>query len=79
MVNEKGLPDILNGKQTLTMRELTLSGEDGKFIFEGRGWGHGIGFSQYGIWDMTLLGYDYQTIFKYYLTNSEIIHISDLD
>lgn len=79
MVNEKGLPDILNGKQTLTMRELTLSGEDGKFIFEGRGWGHGIGFSQYGIWDMTLLGYDYQTIFKYYLTNSEIIHINDLD
>lgn len=79
MVNEKGLPDILNGKPVLKMREMTLSGADGKFIFEGRGWGHGIGFSQYGIWDLTLIGYDYQTIFKYYLTNSEIIHISELN
>lgn len=79
MVNEAGLPDILNGKSVLTMREMTLEGSEGKFIFEGRGWGHGIGFSQYGIWDLTLLGYDYKTIFKYYLTNSEIIHISELE
>ena len=78
MVNEAGLPDILNGKSVLTMREMTLKGREGKFIFEGRGWGHGIGFSQYGIWDLTLLGYDYKTIFKYYLTDSEIIHISEL-
>jgi stage II sporulation protein D len=79
MVNEKGLPDILNGKTVFKMREMTLQGSDGKFIFEGRGWGHGIGFSQYGIWDLTLLGYDYKTIFAYYLTDSEIIHISDLE
>lgn len=78
MVNEQGLPDILNGKPIMTMREMTLEGSEGKFIFEGRGWGHGIGFSQYGIWDLTLLGYDYKTIFKYYLTDSEIIHINDL-
>ena len=78
MVNEKGLPDIVNGTPVLKMREMTLSGAEGKFIFEGRGWGHGIGFSQYGIWDLTLLGYDYKTIYKYYLTNSEIIHISEL-
>ena len=78
MVNEKGLPDIVNGTPVLKMREMTLSGAEGKFIFEGRGWGHGIGFSQYGIWDLTLLGYDYKTIYKYYLTDSEIIHISEL-
>ncbi len=77
-INENGLPDILDGKTVCTQKTITLSGAEGKFIFEGKGWGHGIGFSQYGIWDMCTLGYDFETILKYYLKGVEIVHMNDL-
>ncbi|MBQ8398794.1 MAG: SpoIID/LytB domain-containing protein [Clostridia bacterium] len=78
MVNRAGLPDILNAEIVCKMESVTLSGADGKFIFEGRGWGHGIGFSQYGIWDLCLLGYDFETVLQYHLSGSEVVHLQEL-
>ena len=78
MVNEEGLPDILNGEIVFHMRQITLSGEEGKFIFEGRGWGHGIGYSQYGIWDLARLGYGYETILRYYQKGIDLVSLNDL-
>ncbi len=78
-INEKGLPDILNGTPVLTWKTMKLSGAEGKFIFEGRGWGHGIGFSQYGIWDLCLMGYDFETVLKYYLKGVEIVNLGELE
>lgn len=78
MVNEEGLPDILNGEIVFHMRQITLSGEEGKFIFEGRGWGHGIGYSQYGIWDLSRLGYGYETILRYYQKGIDLVSLNDL-
>ncbi|MDO0822828.1 SpoIID/LytB domain-containing protein [Desulfosporosinus nitroreducens] len=44
----------------------------GVFIFEGRGWGHGVGMSQWGAYHMAQLGYKYQEIIAYYYNHVSI-------
>ncbi len=41
---------------------------DGKFVFYGRGNGHGVGMSQYGAKGMAEAGYSYKEILEYYYT-----------
>ncbi len=41
---------------------------DGKFVFYGKGNGHGVGMSQYGAKGMAEAGYSYKEILKYYFT-----------
>lgn len=43
-----------------------------KYNFEGRGWGHGIGMSQYGAKQMAAEGYTYEEILKHYYTGVTI-------
>ncbi len=47
-----------------TFFELRIS--RGRAIFEGRGWGHGVGMCQDGAVGMSRLGYDYRQILKHY-------------
>lgn len=42
------------------------------FVFHGRGWGHGVGMSQYGAKKMAEEGYTFEQILKYYYTGVEI-------
>ena len=42
------------------------------YNFSGRGWGHGIGMSQYGAKKMAEEGYTYEQIIKHYYTGVEI-------
>ena len=44
----------------------------GVFIFEGRGWGHGVGMSQWGAFHMAQLGYDYKSILSFYYNNASV-------
>jgi len=44
----------------------------GVFVFEGRGWGHGVGMSQWGAYHMAQLGYKYKDIIDYYYNNISI-------
>lgn len=39
-----------------------------EYNFSGRGWGHGIGMSQYGAKEMATQGFTYEEILKYYYT-----------
>jgi stage II sporulation protein D len=41
-------------------------------IFEGFGWGHGVGLCQWGAYFMAKAGYKYDEILKYYYPGSEI-------
>jgi len=41
----------------------------GVFIFEGRGWGHGVGMSQWGAYHMAQIGYSYEEILSFYYKN----------
>ncbi|KUO74017.1 MAG: sporulation protein SpoIID [Desulfosporosinus sp. BRH_c37] len=44
----------------------------GEFIFEGRGWGHGVGMSQWGAYHMAQLGYNYKEILSFYYNKTHI-------
>jgi stage II sporulation protein D len=52
---------------SLGVRETPSS--DGVYIFWGRGWGHGVGMSQWGAYHMAQMGYSYQEILKFYYEN----------
>ena len=46
--------------------------EDKEIIIKSRGYGHGVGMSQYGANGMALQGYNYEDILKHYYTGVEI-------
>lgn len=46
--------------------------ENDKIIIKNKGYGHGVGMSQYGAQGMAKLGYNYQDILKYYYTGIQI-------
>lgn len=47
-------------------------GKFGVFIFDGRGWGHGVGMSQWGAYNMAAQGYSYKQILDHYYKNSNL-------
>lgn len=46
--------------------------EGTEFVISGKGYGHGVGMSQYGAKGMAEAGYDYKEILKFYYTGIEI-------
>ncbi|MBB6729342.1 SpoIID/LytB domain-containing protein [Cohnella zeiphila] len=46
--------------------ELRAATTDSEFIIRGKGYGHGLGMSQWGAKGLADKGYDYQSILKYY-------------
>ncbi len=49
---------------------LRMDGEGVKFV--GRGWGHGVGFCQWGAKGMSLRGYNYKRILNYYYPHTRL-------
>lgn len=47
-------------------------------IFRGRGWGHGVGLCQYGNKNLAGLGYDFESILKYYYPSTNLHYIGRL-
>ncbi|AGA69947.1 SpoIID/LytB domain protein [Desulfitobacterium dichloroeliminans LMG P-21439] len=43
------------------------------FIFNGRGWGHGVGMSQWGAYHMAQRGYTYREILDFYYQQTDLI------
>lgn len=48
----------------------TLQSGGNLYVFNGKGWGHGIGMSQWGSKKMAELGFTYDQILKYYYQNT---------
>lgn len=46
------------------------------FTFEGGGWGHSVGKSQYGAFGMSKEGYSYQQIVEHFYTDSSVVNLS---
>ncbi len=60
-------------KSAYSSREIVLEPQKmERFVFEGKGWGHGLGMSQWGARKMAELGYGYEDILKHYYTGVEI-------
>ena len=59
-----------------TLVEVQKTGD--QFVFQGRGWGHGVGLCQWGARRLAELGYRYQDILRYYYPDSEIRNVDEL-
>lgn len=46
---------------------------DGSFLFAGRGWGHGVGMSQWGAKGMADMGYTYDQILAHYYPETSLV------
>lgn len=61
---------------SLNSTNFTISCRDGKISFSSRGYGHGVGMSQYGARAMALEGKNYEEILKSYYTGVSLGKIS---
>lgn len=72
-INEKEF----TGREIATLLKLkssyfSISQKDNKVIIDCKGFGHGVGMSQYGAYAISLKGYDYQDILYYYYKDTKI-------
>jgi stage II sporulation protein D len=50
-----------------------------RYVFNGRGFGHGVGLSQWGAHAMAEQGSDYREILRFYYTGVEIEPVGDVE
>lgn len=58
---------------SLRSTDFTLSYSDGRFLFRVRGYGHGLGMSQYGAELMAAQGADYTEILRHYYPGTALV------
>ena len=61
---------------SLRSANFTVSYTDGNFVITTKGYGHGVGLSQYGADAMARSGSDYREILAHYYPSTEIITLS---
>lgn len=62
----------LVGRQLLRSTFFTLSRQGNRYVFAGRGFGHGVGMSQYGAREQARLGRSYHEILAFYFTGATL-------
>ena len=65
------------GADRMRSTKVDLHQTGNQFVFDGQGWGHGVGLCQWGAKRLAELGYQYQDILRYYYPGSEIQNIDD--
>ncbi len=63
---------LLVGPDVIRSGFFTLSAQDGKFVFTGRGWGHGVGLCQWGAMVMADNGKSYRRILSFYFPGAKL-------
>ncbi len=71
-----GLPDISSAVPVVKTVEVTLEGKSGNFVFDGMGWGHGVGLSQTGSNELIKMGYDFKTVLEIYFPGAKVIQMA---
>ena len=66
---DKSSIDVLN---SLGQTNINIDTHVSSFSFVGKGYGHGVGMSQYGAIEMAKEGYNYEQILQYYYKNIKI-------
>lgn len=56
---------------------LPASAAAGDFVFTGRGWGSGVGLSQWGAWQAAKQGLDFRAILAFYYPGTSLERLSD--
>ena len=65
------------GPDRMRSTQVKITPKEGGFIFEGKGWGHGVGLCQFGTKQLAELGYRYQEILRYYYPGSQITRLKE--
>jgi len=60
------------GPDIIRSTNFSLGIVDKDAVFEGLGWGHGVGLCQWGAYFMSKLGYGYEKILKYYYPGTDV-------
>ena len=60
----------------LRSADFEINLKDGKFIFRVKGYGHGVGLSQYGAESMAAQGADFKEILNWYYSNAPITRLN---
>ncbi|WP_053957009.1 SpoIID/LytB domain-containing protein [Inediibacterium massiliense] len=63
---------VSNGEKTKSLSQPIFNHSSDSYTFSGKGWGHGLGMSQWGAKKMAEQGFSYEQILKHYYTG---IHI----
>ncbi|TAH62997.1 MAG: SpoIID/LytB domain-containing protein [Gottschalkiaceae bacterium] len=64
------ITDGVSSNEVSSIENNNIANSYGKYVFNGRGWGHGVGMSQWGAKKMAELGYSYIDILEYYYTGA---------
>lgn len=60
------------GSTVVRSENFEVHARRGKIVFEGKGWGHGVGMCQWGALGQSLIGRKYNEILSFYYPGSEI-------
>ena len=66
---------LLIGPNNLRSTSFRVKDEGRSFIFEGSGWGHGVGLCQHGTQDMAKSGFKWFDILKHYYPKIDLVKI----
>ncbi|MBR8836102.1 MAG: SpoIID/LytB domain-containing protein [Stigonema ocellatum SAG 48.90 = DSM 106950] len=58
--------EVRTGLKLKSTRFTVSKAADGSFVLQGRGWGHSIGMSQWGAYNLAVRGYNHLQILNYY-------------
>ncbi|MFH1397694.1 MAG: SpoIID/LytB domain-containing protein [Candidatus Omnitrophota bacterium] len=70
-VSAKDFRNVI-GPNVIKSTNFSVSLVNGDIVFEGLGWGHGVGLCQWGAYFMAKQGYSYDQILQYYFPGSEL-------
>lgn len=80
-ISAEGKSKISGSYHVLTaqgLEEKKVPGGSGKYIINGRGYGHGVGMSQWGAYYMSKQNLTYEDILTYYFKNTEVKSYTDI-
>jgi len=69
---EQSVPYIITGAGEISSAGQSTTIPEGTYIVSGTGWGHNVGYSQWGGYAMAKLGYTCEEILKFYFTGVEV-------
>ncbi|MBR4959714.1 MAG: SpoIID/LytB domain-containing protein [Clostridia bacterium] len=71
---EAPVTETLDKSTETTVYKVAHAENPNNFIFVGKGWGHGVGMSQYGAYDLAVMGYTAKEILDAYFDGILLVH-----
>ena len=66
---------LIVGPNNLRSTSFKIKNNENSFVFEGSGWGHGVGLCQYGTQDMAKSGFKWFDILRHYYPEMDLVKI----